>query len=142
MRSGFMGIMEVWEPWELYFPCVPCVPLFPLPGNRQRDRQQRAFAFRRFHQHGSPETRHALLNSQQAQAAIVTQVEALAIVLNGQAQTVGMAGERHAADAAAGVTRAVVQRFLHYPKHAGLALVRSEERRVGKECRSRWSPYH
>ena len=25
-------------------------------------------------------------------------------------------------------------------KHAGLD--RSEERRVGKECRSRWSPYH
>ena len=24
----------------------------------------------------------------------------------------------------------------------GAALVRSEERRVGKECRSRWSPYH
>ena len=23
-----------------------------------------------------------------------------------------------------------------------LAAVRSEERRVGKECRSRWSPYH
>ena len=23
-----------------------------------------------------------------------------------------------------------------------LAQVRSEERRVGKECRSRWSPYH
>jgi len=23
-----------------------------------------------------------------------------------------------------------------------LAVVRSEERRVGKECRSRWSPYH
>src|SRR5256885_16497655 len=23
-----------------------------------------------------------------------------------------------------------------------LALIRSEERRVGKECRSRWSPYH
>ena len=23
-----------------------------------------------------------------------------------------------------------------------LAYVRSEERRVGKECRSRWSPYH
>ena len=22
------------------------------------------------------------------------------------------------------------------------ALIRSEERRVGKECRSRWSPYH
>ena len=23
-----------------------------------------------------------------------------------------------------------------------MALKRSEERRVGKECRSRWSPYH
>ena len=25
---------------------------------------------------------------------------------------------------------------------SGEARVRSEERRVGKECRSRWSPYH
>ena len=25
---------------------------------------------------------------------------------------------------------------------ARMAKVRSEERRVGKECRSRWSPYH
>ena len=24
----------------------------------------------------------------------------------------------------------------------GIVLTRSEERRVGKECRSRWSPYH
>ena len=24
----------------------------------------------------------------------------------------------------------------------GKKLIRSEERRVGKECRSRWSPYH
>ena len=23
-----------------------------------------------------------------------------------------------------------------------IAILRSEERRVGKECRSRWSPYH
>ena len=27
-------------------------------------------------------------------------------------------------------------------KESRLALDRSEERRVGKECRSRWSPYH
>ena len=27
-------------------------------------------------------------------------------------------------------------------KAAKLAMARSEERRVGKECRSRWSPYH
>src|SRR2546426_11839889 len=26
--------------------------------------------------------------------------------------------------------------------HVALLAVRSEERRVGKECRSRWSPYH
>ena len=36
---------------------------------------------------------------------------------------------------------------LHFNiSHAGdfvtVALDRSEERRVGKECRSRWSPYH
>src|SRR5689334_24797082 len=28
------------------------------------------------------------------------------------------------------------------PKDIDSATVRSEERRVGKECRSRWSPYH
>ena len=27
-------------------------------------------------------------------------------------------------------------------KNSGLSQLRSEERRVGKECRSRWSPYH
>src|SRR3989441_11034817 len=29
-----------------------------------------------------------------------------------------------------------------FPKWLGVVLIRSEERRVGKECRSRWSPYH
>ena len=28
------------------------------------------------------------------------------------------------------------------PPNAAIDIVRSEERRVGKECRSRWSPYH
>ena len=28
------------------------------------------------------------------------------------------------------------------PSPVSTALTRSEERRVGKECRSRWSPYH
>ena len=27
-------------------------------------------------------------------------------------------------------------------KDVSFAICRSEERRVGKECRSRWSPYH
>src|SRR2546430_15626991 len=30
----------------------------------------------------------------------------------------------------------------HSAGDGALKLVRSEERRVGKECRSRWSPYH
>ena len=29
-----------------------------------------------------------------------------------------------------------------YNKISDLGKLRSEERRVGKECRSRWSPYH
>ena len=29
-----------------------------------------------------------------------------------------------------------------YAKARGKLSIRSEERRVGKECRSRWSPYH
>ena len=35
--------------------------------------------------------------------------------------------------------------FIEYKKSANFKdkiLTRSEERRVGKECRSRWSPYH
>ena len=32
--------------------------------------------------------------------------------------------------------------FLAEPTEATNKLWRSEERRVGKECRSRWSPYH
>ena len=35
----------------------------------------------------------------------------------------------------------VVERLL-YRAEGGTCLCRSEERRVGKECRSRWSPYH
>ena len=29
-----------------------------------------------------------------------------------------------------------------YDSDTGTHVLRSEERRVGKECRSRWSPYH
>ena len=29
-----------------------------------------------------------------------------------------------------------------FAEHLGSCIYRSEERRVGKECRSRWSPYH
>ena len=30
----------------------------------------------------------------------------------------------------------------HFEQTGGSKKFRSEERRVGKECRSRWSPYH
>ena len=42
-----------------------------------------------------------------------------------------------AAEALKGAQRARIHTFI-----ATSALTRSEERRVGKECRSRWSPYH
>ena len=39
------------------------------------------------------------------------------------------------------VSRAIPEIDGFKPSHRKL-LYRSEERRVGKECRSRWSPYH
>ena len=38
---------------------------------------------------------------------------------------------------ALGVSKTTVSRAI-----SGKGRIRSEERRVGKECRSRWSPYH
>ena len=45
----------------------------------------------------------------------------------------------------AGISRPTASSHLNKLTNAGLLTVethRSEERRVGKECRSRWSPYH
>ena len=36
----------------------------------------------------------------------------------------------------------VTEIVVGYPKNMDDTIGRSEERRVGKECRSRWSPYH
>ena len=42
-----------------------------------------------------------------------------------------------------GVTFEVIDKILwNFQRTTGLFSSRSEERRVGKECRSRWSPYH
>ena len=35
-----------------------------------------------------------------------------------------------------------LQKYYEQLENTGQPLDRSEERRVGKECRSRWSPYH
>src|SRR2546422_4396825 len=40
------------------------------------------------------------------------------------------------------VAHALAGGLLWFKGHDHLVAVRSEERRVGKECRSRWSPYH
>ena len=37
---------------------------------------------------------------------------------------------------------ALVKECEAFAKESGATITRSEERRVGKECRSRWSPYH
>ena len=56
------------------------------------------------------------------------------------------AGEILIKTAYAGVNRPdILQRQGLYPVPEGVTPIlttRSEERRVGKECRSRWSPYH
>ena len=41
-----------------------------------------------------------------------------------------------------GITEYEEVMLKHYLDSLVLKLPRSEERRVGKECRSRWSPYH
>src|SRR3712207_7447258 len=49
---------------------------------------------------------------------------------------------RMQARAIAAAARAVVEEGYAPVVEIMVPLVRSEERRVGKECRSRWSPYH
>ena len=45
-----------------------------------------------------------------------------------------------------GASSKSIPKILHHLQQQevtpGVAAERSEERRVGKECRSRWSPYH
>ena len=43
---------------------------------------------------------------------------------------------------AIGESKCKVEAFFNLAKRGSVSLLRSEERRVGKECRSRWSPYH
>ena len=45
-------------------------------------------------------------------------------------------------DTVAGYTADSVSSMSTWGFATSLAMARSEERRVGKECRSRWSPYH
>ena len=56
-------------------------------------------------------------------------------------------GKRHVAKAVCELSDLERRYFMHADQRAlgrlcGERADRSEERRVGKECRSRWSPYH
>src|SRR2546430_17453382 len=51
-------------------------------------------------------------------------------------------GLGHGAEAATAARTAVTTLDEHASESVLALLQRSEERRVGKECRSRWSPYH
>ena len=50
--------------------------------------------------------------------------------------------EVHVCLTGGGTADLVYERFADLSAEAKLDTTRSEERRVGKECRSRWSPYH
>src|SRR3712207_9256806 len=58
--------------------------------------------------------------------------------------TPGRPGTSHALTRALGAAESVLVDYAEETAqpHDRLLLCRSEERRVGKECRSRWSPYH
>src|SRR3712207_9510911 len=45
-------------------------------------------------------------------------------------------------DKIVGLRRNLVLEESRFPEELTTSFTRSEERRVGKECRSRWSPYH
>ena len=54
-----------------------------------------------------------------------------------------ISGEALAGDATRGLDFNVIGQVCDVVKRCvQLGVQRSEERRVGKECRSRWSPYH
>src|ERR1039458_7873951 len=109
---------------------------------------------------------HPLAHSIESEMTVRLQrvgIETFAVIGHFDAYMAGRTRHRHALTAATAVAKTVGQRFLQHPKQrdsyrqrgrlrraaerhrhgdASLALMRSEERRVGKECRSRWSPYH
>src|SRR2546427_11420706 len=81
-------------------------------------------------------TRRIRERSAQSRAAYLEQVDAMAARPPG-AQSMGCANVAHAFAGIPGGDRIRI-----VEEKAPNVAIRSEERRVGKECRSRWSPYH
>src|SRR5258707_11656383 len=72
---------------------------------------------------------------------IVTQLAQMAIMTT-DVLMLGHIGKTALAGAALGNTMFFFGWLLGTGPGAAVSPMRSEERRVGKECRSRWSPYH
>src|SRR5256885_3543536 len=81
----------------------------------------------------------------------VTGVQTCALPISRPAQSQGAPGEHRAAaldplrreaEALEKESRACARQRTRDPEQRRIVEERSEERRVGKECRSRWSPYH
>src|SRR2546426_6794422 len=73
----------------------------------------------------------------------VTGVQTCALPISGKAEKiileiVQVPGDGLAVETGVGIADGVVEVAAGFDLKTG----RSEERRVGKECRSRWSPYH
>ena len=65
---------------------------------------------------------------------LVTGVQTCALpISNGDAATIGLSGKYNNEEREVSESKATIDAVVNG---------RSEERRVGKECRSRWSPYH
>ena len=73
-----------------------------------------------------------------AEAGAVEPIHLLSALLTSGERNISVIIERIGADPAQ-LSRATQEAIDRAPKVTG---DRSEERRVGKECRSRWSPYH
>ena len=74
---------------------------------------------------------------------------AMAIALEQEMKAKAQEARAKVIEAEAEVPRAMAEAFrsgnlgiMDYYKMKNVEADRSEERRVGKECRSRWSPYH
>src|SRR5256884_991837 len=76
--------------------------------------------------------------------AIAGSREALVSIIGERAKVAAVAGSRDSLTKAASEVSIEVDdpELLSVPVEGVDVYVRSEERRVGKECRSRWSPYH
>ena len=121
-RSQFAGLIDLRNPYAFYYLVLALLVLFLVLGHR--------LVNARF----GMVIRAAKSNEPRARAIGFSpfRYKLVAFVLAGGA--CGLAGAL-----LANQTEYLTPEFMHWTRSGE---IRSEERRVGKECRSRWSPYH